>query len=76
MIPVQKIKFFLTVISGCPDPNPLHTQHIADLSLKMMKKIHELRDNGVRVDCKIGFHTGGCVAGIVGNKGEIVRLKS
>jgi guanylate cyclase len=55
-------------VSGCPDPNPLHSQHIADLSLKMMKKIHELKASGVNVDCKIGFHTGGCVAGIVGNK--------
>jgi len=55
-------------VSGCPDENPMHVQHVADLSIQMMDRIRKLRDSGMHVDVKIGFHTGPVVAGIVGVK--------
>lgn len=55
-------------VSGCPEPNPSHVEHIADLSLKMLEKTKFLKSIGIKVNVKIGFHSGQVVSGIIGVK--------
>ncbi|XP_058062211.1 soluble guanylate cyclase 89Db-like [Anopheles bellator] len=63
---VETVGKVYMAVSGAPDINPFHAQHMADLALEMLKSIRELNLPGVGV--KIGFHSGSIVAGIVGLK--------
>lgn len=63
---VETVGMVYMAVSGCPDPNPLHTQHGADLALDMLTAINKLQLEGVTI--KIGFHTGQLVGGVVGLK--------
>lgn len=65
---VETVGKVYMAVSGCPDENPLHVQHVADLAIQMVSKIRLLRESGMNVDVKIGFHSGPVVAGIVGVK--------
>jgi len=63
---VETVGRVYMAVSGAPDENMLHAQHVADLSLHMLEGIKNLGIPGVTV--KIGFHSGSVVAGIVGLK--------
>ncbi|XP_049530693.1 soluble guanylate cyclase 89Db-like [Anopheles darlingi] len=63
---VETVGKVYMAVSGAPDINPFHVQHMADLALEMLASIRELKLPGVGV--KIGFHSGSIVAGIVGLK--------
>lgn len=63
---VETVGKVYMAVSGAPDINPFHAQHMADLALDMLHSIRQLNLPGVGV--KIGFHSGPIVAGIVGLK--------
>uniref|UniRef100_A0A182W3L6 guanylate cyclase n=1 Tax=Anopheles minimus TaxID=112268 RepID=A0A182W3L6_9DIPT len=63
---VETVGKVYMAVSGAPDINPFHAQHMADLALAMLQSIRQLNLPGVGV--KIGFHSGPIVAGIVGLK--------
>ncbi|XP_055371679.1 soluble guanylate cyclase 89Db-like [Condylostylus longicornis] len=63
---VETVGMVYMAVSGAPDINPLHAEHAADLALRLIKKIKNLKLKDVSV--KIGIHSGPVVAGVVGLK--------
>lgn len=55
------------VVAGVPPPREDHVEIIADVALAMREAIHEVRTQaGVRMNLRLGMHTGPVVAGVIG----------
>nr|XP_039271288.1 soluble guanylate cyclase 88E-like [Styela clava] len=57
-------------VSGAPVRTKMHAQHICDMALEMQAGIRHLKDpwTGSPIRIRIGIHSGGVVAGVVGQK--------
>ncbi|XP_039271577.1 soluble guanylate cyclase gcy-31-like [Styela clava] len=57
-------------VSGAPVRTKMHAQHICDMALEMQAGIRHLKDpwTGASIRIRIGIHSGGVVAGVVGQK--------
>lgn len=69
---VEKIKTIgdeYMVVSGIPEPEPEHADHVARFALDMMETLEEFNQRtGTDLDIRIGIHSGEVVAGVIGKK--------
>jgi adenylate cyclase len=55
------------VAAGVPDGRPDHATAIADLALAMRERFREIaKQSGVKLEMRVGMHTGPVVAGVIG----------
>lgn len=63
------------VAGGLPIPNDTHAEHIVEMALDMLDKIHYLQTiTGEQFQIRIGINTGPVVAGVIGIKKFIYDL--
>ncbi|XP_054768517.2 adenylate cyclase, germination specific-like [Lytechinus pictus] len=69
---VETIGDAYMVASGCPERNgDKHVKEIATMSIDLrsaVKQVHVPRSPSIKLQVRIGIHTGPCVAGVVGIK--------
>lgn len=69
---VEKIKTIgdeYMVVSGVPEPEPEHAEHVARFALAMRETLEAFnRRTGTDLDIRIGIHSGEVVAGVIGKK--------
>lgn len=57
------------VVAGLPEPRPDHTAAIANMALDMQQAIQDFnQETGYKLDIRVGIHSGGVVAGVIGLK--------
>ena len=57
------------VAFGLPDPLKGHAEAAASQALSMIEEIRRLRtSDGIKIDLRIGIHTGAAVAGVIGQR--------
>jgi class 3 adenylate cyclase len=57
------------VAFGLPDPLKGHAEAAASQALSMIEEIRRLRtSDGIKIDLRIGIHTGAAVAGVIGHR--------
>ncbi|XP_078488883.1 soluble guanylate cyclase 88E [Ciona intestinalis] len=67
---VETIGDVYMAVSGAPMRTPLHAQRICDMALEMQTGISHVKNpvGGGCIPIRIGIHSGGVVAGVVGRK--------
>ncbi|RDV04958.1 adenylate/guanylate cyclase domain-containing protein [Undibacter mobilis] len=67
---VEKIKTIgdaYMAAAGIPEPQPDHAHRIARLAPRMMRAVRDVaRTTGLKLEARIGIHTGPIVAGVIG----------
>jgi class 3 adenylate cyclase len=55
-------------VSGVPIKDKRHAKNCVDLGLRMIRDIREVRrSRNINIDMRIGVHSGGVVAGVMGS---------
>jgi class 3 adenylate cyclase len=69
---VEKIKTIgdaYMLVSGAPNPNPLHAEHAALMALEIVEAVYLLSQTlGVDIKVRVGMHSGAVVAGVIGTR--------
>nr|CAD7602785.1 unnamed protein product [Timema genevievae] len=66
---VETVGQVYMAVSGAPEFTPDHAQNVADVSLCLVRRVEQMHlPSGIRIQIRIGVHTGPVVAGIVGMK--------
>jgi len=69
---VEKIKTIgdaYMLVSGAPEPNPLHAEHAALMALEILEAVHLLSQTlSVSINVRVGMHCGAVVAGVIGTR--------
>ncbi|XP_044258935.1 soluble guanylate cyclase 89Db-like [Tribolium madens] len=66
---VETVGQIYMAVSGAPERTPKHAENIASVSFEMLKQTDEIKSpDGVKVNIRIGIHSGPAVAGVVGIK--------
>jgi len=67
---VEKIKTIgdaYMAAAGIPEPQPDHAERIVTLAPRMMRAVQDVaRETGLKLNARIGIHTGPIVAGVIG----------
>nr|CAD7394584.1 unnamed protein product [Timema cristinae] len=64
---VETVGQVYMAVSGAPEFTPDHAQNVADVSLCLVRRVEQMHlPSGIRIQIRIGVHTGPVVAGIVG----------
>lgn len=63
------------VAGGLPDRSPVHAEKVAEFALDMLSEIQSFREkSGYAIQLRIGIHSGGAIAGVIGKKKFIYDL--
>jgi len=75
---IEKIKTIgdaYMAVSGVPQPDPQHLQHMANMALEIPKVLAALnQQRGLDLQIRVGLHCGKVIAGIIGHKKFIYDL--